>query len=80
MKPMLTLATAAGITLTIAMGAAQAVPATPQSPLPSVAAEQNLLQPVHYPNWRCRAWRRECAVRWGWGTWRFNRCMRRHAC
>jgi hypothetical protein len=29
---------------------------------------------------QCRAWRHECADRWGWGTWRFQRCMARHGC
>ena len=29
---------------------------------------------------RCRAWRHECARRWGWGGWRFRRCLARHAC
>ena len=28
----------------------------------------------------CRSWRHECAERWGWGTWRFNRCLARHGC
>jgi hypothetical protein len=28
----------------------------------------------------CRAWAHECAVRWGWQTWRWERCMRIHAC
>ena len=29
---------------------------------------------------RCRSWRHECADRWGWGSWRFNRCLARHGC
>lgn len=29
---------------------------------------------------RCHAWRRECADRWGWGGWRFRRCLDRHGC
>jgi hypothetical protein len=29
---------------------------------------------------RCRAWRRECAARWGWGGRRFRRCVWRHGC
>jgi hypothetical protein len=29
---------------------------------------------------RCRAWRRECADRWGWRTERFHRCLARHGC
>lgn len=31
--------------------------------------------------WRhCRHERHECAERWGWGTWEFRRCVRRHGC
>lgn len=26
----------------------------------------------------CRSWRRECADRWGWGGYRFRRCLDRH--
>jgi len=29
---------------------------------------------------RCEIWRDKCAWRWGPGTWRFDRCMRRHGC
>jgi hypothetical protein len=29
---------------------------------------------------RCRAWRRECAERWGWRTGRWYRCLARHGC
>src|SRR5215468_5335869 len=29
---------------------------------------------------RCRRMRHECAERWGWGTWEFRRCVRRHGC
>jgi hypothetical protein len=29
---------------------------------------------------RCRAWRHECARRWGWGGYRFRRCLDRHGC
>ena len=29
---------------------------------------------------RCRAWRRECADRWGWRTERWYRCLARHGC
>jgi hypothetical protein len=49
------------------------------SPMPSVAAgDGGLVQTVH---WRgCRYWRHECAQRWGWGGWRYRRCLARHAC
>jgi hypothetical protein len=29
---------------------------------------------------RCRYVRHECAERWGWGTWEYRRCVRRHGC
>ena len=36
---------------------------------------------VEQVQWRsCRGWRRECASRWGWGGWRFRRCLARHGC
>lgn len=35
-------------------------------------------RPRHYG--RCSAWRNECAARWGWGGWRFQRCLARHGC
>lgn len=28
----------------------------------------------------CRLTRANCADRWGWGTWRFRRCVRNHGC
>jgi hypothetical protein len=28
----------------------------------------------------CRSWRHECAERWGWGGWQFQRCLARHGC
>ena len=44
---------------------------------------QSLAQPVQY--WRhrhnyCYRWRHVCADRWGWGGWRFRRCLRVHGC
>ncbi|HEU0060526.1 MAG TPA: glycosyl hydrolase family 5 [Hyphomicrobiaceae bacterium] len=38
---------------------------------------QSLVEPVQYR--RCRAWYRECRVRWR-GGWRFRRCLARHGC
>lgn len=29
---------------------------------------------------RCRAWRHECASRWGWGGHGYHRCLWRHGC
>ncbi len=39
-----------------------------------------------YPWWEsyyyddCRYWHRRCAWRWGYGTWRYYRCIRYHGC
>jgi len=42
------------------------------------SAQSSLAQPAR---WRsCEFWRDRCALRWGPGTWRFARCMWRHAC
>lgn len=29
---------------------------------------------------RCGYWRHECADRWGWRSFRFERCLARHGC
>src|SRR5215470_17139411 len=45
------------------------------------AEDQSLLHQAQF--WdigRCRAWRRECADRWGWRTGQFHRCLARHGC
>jgi hypothetical protein len=44
----------------------------------SGATEAGLVQQVQWR--RCRAWRHECADRWGWGTNRYYRCLWRHGC
>ena len=59
-----------------------AVNAGVQSPLltsrsgPTTAVEQVQFWDIG----RCRAWRRECADRWGWRTGRWYRCLARHGC
>jgi hypothetical protein len=51
----------------------------PQSTLPgATAASGTLVEKVHWR--RCRAWRHECAARWGWRTPMFFRCLGRHGC
>jgi hypothetical protein len=45
-----------------------------------VAAGSSLVEHVYFRGPRCHAWRRECAARWGWGTWRWARCLARHGC
>lgn len=70
---------AALMTGAVAIGSASAAPV---SALPPAAAPPgSVLEPVHYrPYNRCRAWRYECARRWGWNTWRYWRCLRLHGC
>ncbi len=70
-------ALALGAGLLITTSTVQAAPiSAPQTPL---VAGKSLLEPVQYGG-RCRAWRRTCAYRWGWGGPRFRRCMRNHGC
>jgi hypothetical protein len=76
----------------LAAGAAFASHVTPAAAVPAAGSQQSvvtdgssLVEQVHrrrywrYPG-RCFAWRHECADRWGWGTWRFERCLARHGC
>jgi hypothetical protein len=76
MKP-LTLAAAAALIA----GAAFVTPASAvQLPGAPAAEQTKLSETVHYRYNYCRNWRHECARRWGWGSWRFRRCLRRHGC
>ncbi len=35
----------------------------------------------HYPRYRyCRKWRKRCAYRYGWKTWRWRKCVRYRGC
>ena len=75
------LSLAAGLMLAAAtlapMGASAAAP---QSPLTGViAADGTLVQKTQFYG-RCRAWRHECAARWGWRSPQFFRCLARHGC
>ena len=57
---------------------ASATPA-PQSKLPGLfTADGSLVQKAQWG--RCRAWRHECAARWGWRSPMFFRCLGRHGC
>lgn len=70
-------AMALGAGMLFAVTTAQSAPVSaPQTP---IVAGKSLLEPVQYGR-RCRAWRRTCGYRWGWGTWRFRRCLRNHGC
>jgi hypothetical protein len=73
---------AAGAFVALAMLAplpSHAAVVAPSKPA-AAAADSSLLHQVHRPGVRCWAWRKECAARWGWGTWRFRRCLARHGC
>lgn len=79
MKTVLALATA---TVLFAFGNADATEISPGKMqsliLPEMSQSQSWLNTVQYR--RCRYWRRECAFRWGWGGWRYRRCLFRHGC
>lgn len=57
---------------------ASAASLAPGATGPAVTFDSSLVEKVQWG--RCRAWRNECARRWGWGGWRFRRCLARHAC
>ena len=72
---------AAGLVLAAAtLVPAGASAAAPRSPIPGViAADGTLVQKAHWRG-RCRAWRHECAARWGWRSHRYFHCLARHGC
>ena len=67
----------AGGALAFAAPAATPAPVAPYSPAISQAAADGSL--VRHAQ-SCRGWARICSYRWGWGTWRYRRCMRDHFC
>lgn len=64
--------------------------AAPAVPGIKIDSSVNHVQKVHRRGWRhghrhwrynrCHRWRNRCAYRWGWGGYRFRRCLRRHGC
>lgn len=83
----------AGAVLALGMamtaGSAQAAPPVASGIYHSQA--QSLVDEVrhrrwHRPRWHhrrwgyCARWRNICANRYGWGGWRYRRCVRRHGC
>ncbi len=59
--------------------ASAAAPAVPQMKAAQSAAAAGAI--VEKAGWHhCRRWGRRCTYRWGLGSWRFRRCMRRHGC
>jgi hypothetical protein len=76
--------TVVAIGLAAAATPSQAAQLAPLQPL-SLVKSQSLAQPAGYYRWRhhrgyCVRWRHRCAHRWGWGTWRFRRCVVNHGC
>lgn len=67
---------AAMLALATPAGAATSAQALPRL---DTMAPQSLVEKA---GWRghCSRWRHICADRWGWGTWRFRRCMVLHGC
>lgn len=83
------IALCSGLMMAVAGGAS----AAPMTPIPAEKAANGMVQSVadldiylgDGPRWRrgyrrCRYWRHECADRWGWRNWRWDRCMARHDC
>jgi hypothetical protein len=79
MRTIPTLAAAAALSWLTASGVAKAALVDPQS-IYAAAQAAPYYTTVGYAYPHCRAWARECAIRWGWRTWRWRRCMRIHAC
>lgn len=75
------LAVSAAAVAVLAMFAASApagaAPIAPQSK-PIVLETAGDVQLVAYRY--CRSWRFECSRRWGWGGWRYQRCLRLKGC
>jgi hypothetical protein len=70
-------ALAAGVALTSPLATAGSLSAPGAAAAPPASA--SLMQEVSYRGY-CFRWRNICADRWGWGTWRFYRCLRIHGC
>jgi hypothetical protein len=65
------------MTTGLLLAPAQATPL--RGPAASPEVNQTLIEKAAWAG-HCWRWRHICAHRWGWGTWRFNRCMVHHAC
>jgi hypothetical protein len=55
-----------------------ATPLATQSKATGTVSEGSVVEFVQ--GGRCRAWRRECSLRWGFRTGRYHRCMARRGC
>ncbi len=73
------IALAAGLLTLGALVGPQISSAAPASSAAGLrGSDSGTVQQVHYRS--CRYWRRECADRYGWGGYRYHRCLRRHGC
>ncbi len=75
----------AALLLSVPLLAGQAAAAGPAAPqmtwartIASTAADASVVERAGWQ--RCERWASKCAWRWGAGTWRYDRCMRRHGC
>lgn len=73
-----TAALGAGLALAGGLASATALPGAATTTAAS-AASAGTLHDVGYRGY-CFRWRQVCASRWGWGNWRFRRCLRLHGC
>lgn len=69
-------ASVVAIGLSVVATSSQAAPLTP---LKGLETNQSLATTVDFRRY-CWRWRNICSNRWGWGGWRFRRCMVRHGC
>lgn len=84
MRYKLALAAACFAASTVAVPAISSAAAVSPVTSTSVSSKASLVEAAQWRPWgrgygRCRAWRRECAARWGWGP-RYRRCLWRHGC
>jgi hypothetical protein len=56
----------------------QAAVVSPGQSMTIAHLQRSLAEPVAWR--RCVYWRHECAHRWGWGNWRWRRCLIWHGC
>jgi hypothetical protein len=79
MRPGLTIAAVAMLgTIVVTSEALAAMPLVPRDRLLAEGANGSMIELVQ--GGRCRMWRRECSVRWGFRTPRYHRCMGRNGC
>jgi len=69
---------AGGLLVMAAAFGASAAPAPQSNLLGAISPDGTLVEKVQWG--RCRAWRHECAARWGWRTPMYFRCLGRHGC